>query len=33
MQLPRSGGTVYGFVAALYPTEFPTLPVREDDAG
>jgi DNA-binding transcriptional ArsR family regulator len=26
MQLPRSGETVYGFVAGLYPTEFPTLP-------
>lgn len=26
MQLPRSGETVYGFVAGLYPTEYPTLP-------
>lgn len=26
MQLPRSGGTTYGFVAGLYPTEHPTLP-------
>ena len=26
MRLPRSGDTVYGFVAGLYPTEFPTLP-------
>jgi DNA-binding transcriptional ArsR family regulator len=25
-QLPRSGDTVYGFVAGLYPTEYPTLP-------
>ncbi|MGH7911355.1 MAG: DUF1905 domain-containing protein [Candidatus Dormibacteraceae bacterium] len=26
MQLPRSSETVYGFVAGLYPTEYPTLP-------
>lgn len=25
-QLPRSGDTVYGFVAGLYPTDYPTLP-------
>lgn len=25
-QLPRHGDTMYGFVAGLYPTEFPTLP-------
>ena len=25
-ELPRSGETVYGFVAGLYPTDFPTLP-------
>lgn len=25
-QLPRSGDTVYGFAAGLYPTEYPTLP-------
>lgn len=25
-QLPRSGGTVYGFAAGLYPTDYPTLP-------
>jgi DNA-binding transcriptional ArsR family regulator len=31
MQLPRSGETVYGFVAGLYPTAFPTLP--EQDHG
>lgn len=24
--LPRAGDTVYGFVAALYPTDHPTLP-------
>jgi DNA-binding transcriptional ArsR family regulator len=26
MRLPRSGETVFGFVAGLYPTEYPTLP-------
>lgn len=31
MQLPRSGETVYGFVAGLYPTEYPTLPERGHD--
>jgi hypothetical protein len=25
-QLPRSGHTVYGFAAGLYPTDHPTLP-------
>jgi DNA-binding transcriptional ArsR family regulator len=30
-QLPRSGDTVWGFVAALYPTDQPALPDREDD--
>jgi DNA-binding transcriptional ArsR family regulator len=25
-QLPRSGDTVYGLAAGLYPTDFPTLP-------
>jgi len=24
--LPRSGETVYAFVAGLYPTDYPTLP-------
>jgi hypothetical protein len=33
MQLPRSGETVYGFVAGLYPTDHPTLPERDDDLG
>jgi DNA-binding transcriptional ArsR family regulator len=33
MQLPRSGETVYGFVAGLYPTDHPTLPERDDDPG
>lgn len=32
MQLPRSGETVYGFVAGLYPTEFPTLPDGDDQS-
>jgi DNA-binding transcriptional ArsR family regulator len=31
-QLPRSGDTVYGFVAGLYPTNHPTLPENGDDA-
>jgi DNA-binding transcriptional ArsR family regulator len=26
MRLPRSGDSVYGFVAGLYPTAYPTLP-------
>lgn len=26
MQLPRSGDTVYGFAAGLYPTDHPVLP-------
>ena len=30
-RLPRSGDTVYGFVAGLYPTDHPTLPERDDD--
>lgn len=29
MRLPRSGETVYGFVAGLYPTEHPTLPADD----
>jgi DNA-binding transcriptional ArsR family regulator len=29
-ELPRSGDTVYGFVAGLYPTDFPALPSRTD---
>jgi hypothetical protein len=28
-QLPRSGETVYGFVAGLYPTGYPALPERD----
>lgn len=30
MQLPRSGETVYGLVAGIYPTEQPTLPEPDD---
>jgi len=29
-QLPRSGDTVWGFVAGLYPTDHPTLPDGSD---
>jgi DNA-binding transcriptional ArsR family regulator len=29
MRLPRSGETVYGFVAGLYPAECPTLPEQD----
>lgn len=32
-QLPRSGDTVYGFVAGLYPTQFPTLPEPGDGSS
>jgi DNA-binding transcriptional ArsR family regulator len=32
-QLPRSGDTVYGFAAGLYPTDFPTLPDPDDESG
>jgi DNA-binding transcriptional ArsR family regulator len=32
-QLPRSGDTVYGFAAGLYPTDFPTLPDPNDESG
>jgi DNA-binding transcriptional ArsR family regulator len=32
-QLPRSGDTVFGFVAGLYPTAFPTLPDRAAPAA
>jgi DNA-binding transcriptional ArsR family regulator len=30
-QLPRSGDSVYGFVAGLYPTDHPTLPEPDPD--
>jgi DNA-binding transcriptional ArsR family regulator len=29
-QLPRTGDTVYGFAAGLYPTDFPALPATDD---
>ncbi len=29
-QIPRSGDQVYGFVAALYPTDAPSLPERDE---
>jgi DNA-binding transcriptional ArsR family regulator len=32
-QLPRSGDTVYGFAAGLYPTDYPTLPDSDDASG
>lgn len=28
--LPRGGDTVYGFVAGLYPTDYPSLPEKDD---
>jgi DNA-binding transcriptional ArsR family regulator len=31
-RLPRSGETVYGFVAGLYPTQHPTLPPSRDSS-
>jgi DNA-binding transcriptional ArsR family regulator len=31
-QVPRSGDTVYGFAAGLYPTDYPTLPDAKDKA-
>jgi hypothetical protein len=32
-QLPRSGDTVYGFAAGLYPTDYPTLPDADDESS
>jgi hypothetical protein len=32
-QLPRSGDTVYGFAAGLYPTDHPTLPEADDESA
>ena len=32
-QLPRTGDTVYGFVAGLYPTDHPSLPETEPEEG
>jgi DNA-binding transcriptional ArsR family regulator len=31
-ELPRSGETVYGFAAGLYPTDYPTLPDPDDQS-
>jgi len=32
-QLPRGGGTTYGFTVGLYPiVDYPTLPPAEDEA-
>jgi DNA-binding transcriptional ArsR family regulator len=32
-QLPRSGDTVYGFAAGLYPTDHPILPETEHESA
>jgi DNA-binding transcriptional ArsR family regulator len=32
-QIPRTGDTVYGFSAGLYPTEYPTLPDAKDESA
>jgi DNA-binding transcriptional ArsR family regulator len=32
-ELPRSGDTVYGLVAGLYPTDHPTLPEADQESG
>jgi DNA-binding transcriptional ArsR family regulator len=32
-QVPRTGETVYGFAAGLYPTDYPTLPEATEDAA
>lgn len=32
-QLPRSGDTVYGFAAGLYPTDHPTLPEANHESA
>ena len=31
-QVPRTGDTVYGFAAGLYPTDYPTLPDPSDES-
>jgi hypothetical protein len=31
-QLPRSGDTVYGFAAGLYPTDYPNLPDMDEES-
>lgn len=33
VSLPRDGDTVYGFVAAVYPTDHPTLPESKSEGG
>jgi DNA-binding transcriptional ArsR family regulator len=32
-QVPRTGDTVYGFAAGLYPTDYPTLPDSGDESA
>ncbi len=32
-QLPRSGDTVFGFAAGLYPTDYPTLPDANEESS
>jgi DNA-binding transcriptional ArsR family regulator len=32
-QLPRSGDTVYGFAAGMYPTDYPALPDPVDESA
>lgn len=32
-QIPRSGDTVYAFVAGLYPSDYPALPDRDEGEG
>jgi hypothetical protein len=31
-QVPRTGDTVFGFAAGLYPTDYPTLPDPVDES-
>ena len=31
-EIPHSGDRVYGFVAGLYPTDYPTLPDTDDES-
>ena len=32
-QMPRTGGTVYGLAAGLYPTDYPTLPDANEESS
>jgi DNA-binding transcriptional ArsR family regulator len=32
-EMPRSGDTVYGFAAGLYPTDYPSLPEAEEESS